>query len=476
MEFRDEGAGKHWKIVFALVLAELVSSFEASMIYAGLAEFYRLFGDPVAVGWLVTGYMLVATSAAAICSRLGDIYGRKRVLIVCLIIACGGSIISALSSELIWIIVGRSCQGIAGAILPLCYGMVREYMPRVSVSLNIGIVSATASGGAGVGLVAGGILVDNGAWYSIFIASAILAAVAALVVWWLIPPSREKNPGKIDWVGGLLFVPGLSLILYAIGLGKDHGWGSSEQLMPLCVGIVIGVGWFLYERRIVSPMVDLRLLLNRPIGLSVLVIMLLGLGTMNMPQVVMVMLQQPVATGPGLGISATLAGMLSFPGAVIGVIASPLCGWFAARKGSRGAMILATFAATVAWTGLALMHDTVVMVTVWMWLNSFALGAAMAAVPNLIVEAAPLNRTSEATGLAQIGRKIAMATGAQGMAVLLATSMVKTNGGAFPDQSAYQATYWTIAAICGLSLIVSMRLPVRKIEAEKSAPDRAAAA
>lgn len=471
MQLQAEGAARHhWKIVFALVLAELVSSFEASMIYAGLAQFYRIFGDPIAVGWLVTGYMLVATSAAAICARLGDIYGRKRVLVVCLIIACIGSIISALSNDLAWIIVGRSCQGIAGAILPLCYGMVREYLPRASIPFNIGIVSATASGGAGIGLVAGGMLVDYGSWHSIFVASAGLAAAAAVVVWWLIPPSRDTNPGKVDWIGGLLFVPGLSLVLYAVGVGEDHGWGSPEQMLPFAAGLGIGVAWFLYERRIDAPMVDLRLLLNRPIGLSVLVIMLLGLGTMNMPQVVMVMLQQPAATGAGLGISATLAGVLSAPGSFIGVIASPLCGWFAARRGSRGAMIMATACATIAWTGLALMRDSVPVVTAWMWLNSFALGAAMAAVPNLIVEAAPANRTSEATGLAQIARKIAMATGAQGVAILMASSMVKTGDGSFPDNSAYQATYWTIAVICGLALIISLRLPMWK-----KAPDQSAA-
>jgi len=454
---RKDRAG--WVIMAALILAELVSSFEASMIYAALTSFYRIYGDPIAIGWLVTGYMLVAMATAAICARLGDIYGRKRMLLFCLAMAMIGSLVSAATTDLGWIIAGRACQGFAGAILPLCYGMVREYFPSVRVAVNIGIVSATASGGAGLGLVTGGLLVDYGSWRAIFIASAALAITAMIAVWFLVPRSRQYTPSRIDWLGGILFVPGLCFLLYALGLGEDHGWGSMVQMSWFLVGITLLVAWVVHELRIENPMIDVRMIGDRQIGLTALIFILLALGTMNIGQIVMVMMQQPVETGIGLGVSATLAGALHAPGSIIGVIAGPLCGWYASRYGSRNAMILATISATLAWLGLTLAHGSLWAVTGWLFLNSFALGAAMSAAPNLIVEAAPAGRTSEATGLAQIARKIGMAVGAQLAAITLATSTIKVGQGVYPGPDAYLLTFIWVTAGCGLALLASFALP-----------------
>lgn len=448
-------------VMGALVLAEAVASFEASMIYAALASFYRVFGDPIAIGWLVTGYMLVATATAAICARLGDIYGRKRVLLICLALAGAGSLLSAATTSLPVIIAGRACQGFAGAILPLCYGMVREYLPPGRVALNIGIVSATASGGAGVGLVVGGLLVDFGSWRAIFIASAALALIAIAAVWLFVPRRMERSPARIDWLGGVLFVPGLCLLLYALGLGEEHGWGSPVQLAWLAGGLAFLATWVFHELRIEQPLIDVRMAANRQIGLTMLIFFLMALGTMNLGQIVMVMLQQPVSTGVGMGLSATFAGLLHSPASVVGTIASPLCGWYAGRKGSRNAMILATAAATIAWIGLAAAHGNVWIVFGWLLLNSFALGAAMAAAPNLIVEAAPAGRTSEATGLAQIARKIGMAVGAQLVAISMATSTVEAGGGVFPAAEAYLLTYGWVALACMAALLVAACLPRR---------------
>jgi hypothetical protein len=98
-------------------------------------------------------------------------------------------------------------------------------------------------------------------------------------------------------------------------------------------------------------------------------------------------------------------------------------------------------------------------VTGWLFLNSFALGAAMSAAPNLIVEAAPAGRTSEATGLAQIARKIGMAVGAQLAAITLATSTIKVGQGVYPGPDAYLLTFIWVTAGCGLALLASFALP-----------------
>ena len=462
-----------WAVMAALVLAELVSSFEGSMIYVALKHFYAIFDDAVGIGWLLTGFLLVASASAAIGGRLGDLFGRKRLLIIALALAMIGSIISAMSSSLFWIVVGRCCQGFAGPILPLCYGMIREYFPRTSVPTNIGIIAATASTGGGLGFIGGGLLVDHGSWRMIFVASAIVALLAIIAVTLIVPRSRDYATGRIDWIGGVMFVPGICLFLYGLGLSEEHGWGSAEQLWPMAIGCLVLVGWLVYELRTVDPLIDVRMMLDRQIGTTLLVMVLLAMGAMNVGQIVMVMLQQPVATGVGLGVSATLAGLLHSPASVVGALAGPVCGWYAGRNGGRGAMLLSTGIAALAWGGLAVAHHSVWLVTLWMLLSSFAMGAMMAAVPNLIVEAAPAGRTSEATGLAQIGRKIFMAVGAQLVAIAMASSTIKVEGGSFPDQRAYDLTFGVVALLCLLAFILSFRLPrrVRPVPAQAYSSD-----
>jgi MFS family permease len=447
-------------LMLALVSAEVVSTLESTMVYAALASFYKIFDNPVHVGWLLTGYMLVASASAAICGRLGDLFGRKRVLLIVLAIAAAGSLISAATSNLYWIIGGRALQGLAGAILPLCYGLVREHLPRESVPVSIGIIAATVAGGAGIGFILGGLLVDFGGWRYIFIVSAAVAILAALLVMALVPAGKSFNTGRVDWIGGLLFLPGVTFLLYAVGLIEDQGFGSPAVMLPLFAGCAILVGWMLYERSRPDPLIDIRLVRNPQIGLTLLIVSLLAAGAMNLGQIAMVMLQQPVSTGVGLGIGATLAGTLHAPASLVGVAAGPVSGWLAGRRGSRFSMIFSTAMVAIAWAGLLFAHGSPLLVAFWMFLNGLGMGSAFASIPNLIVEVAPSDRTSEATGLVQIIRKIMMAVGAQTIAVSLATSTIAVpEGGAFPDGDAFMLTYGWVAIVSVLAFLLSLALP-----------------
>jgi MFS family permease len=143
-----------------LMFAELTCAFETSMVVAGMGAWVRTSGEPVTAGWIVTGYMLVAASGAALCGRLGDLYGRKRVLIPVLACCATGSAVSAFGPTIGWIIAGRALQGASGAIIPLVYALVREHFPRRYVPSCIGAIVATAAAGAAIGLLAGGIISD----------------------------------------------------------------------------------------------------------------------------------------------------------------------------------------------------------------------------------------------------------------------------------------------------------------------------
>src|SRR5437762_12314819 len=189
-------AGPMKRILFALVLAEVVSATEATMIYGALRVLTRDLGDPVAVGWSITAFLLVAAGSAAVGARTGDQDGRRRALLVSLVLAGCGSVLSALSDGPFGVIAGRAIQGMAGAILPLCFGLVRQHMPAERVPFGVGVVAAAAFVSGGLGIVAGGVIVDHLSWAWIFIAGAGTAVVAWPAVRWLVPRGPPATRGE----------------------------------------------------------------------------------------------------------------------------------------------------------------------------------------------------------------------------------------------------------------------------------------
>jgi len=299
-------------IVTALIIAELTCSLESNMIYIAMSRLYQQYGDPARVGWVVTAFLLAAAATAAVGGRLGDIYGRRRVLLASLGTALTGSVISAVSPDLAWIIVGRTLQGASMAILPLCFGLVREHWPPRRVAFGVGLLGGTYAIGSGLGVTLGGYLIDHGNWQNIFVASGALAALALIGVLAVVPPSpRQPRTGKLDIVGGLLFVPAVTLIL--LGLSNLRQWREPSTGLSIVAGVVLLVLWARHELRHPDPLIDVRMLRNGQIARANLVITLTAFGPLMVNLVLFPLMQQPTWTLVGLGVAATVAGLIKIP-------------------------------------------------------------------------------------------------------------------------------------------------------------------
>ena len=255
-------------------------------------------------------------------------------------------------------------------------------------------------------------------------------------------------------------------MLLGLSFGKQWGWSSLNTIGLLLGGLVMLVVWVWHELKLSNPLLNVRLLANRQVALANLGFFLLALGAMNVAQMLTVLLQQPVWTGVGLGLSASVAGALKFPSAVIAVFAGAWGGVLAGRHGGRLTMLIATGTVALAWVLLVLDHSSVVMVVGMMLVSGFGMTIAFGAVANLVVEVSPRESTSEATGFLQVTRAIGMAIGSQVTAVLMASSTVSNASagpGRFPDAQAYNTTFVYVALVCLLSLLISWWLPRRAV-------------
>lgn len=453
-----------WKLLALLVTAEFTAAFETTMMFSSVGVFVKEFGSPVGVGWLITAYLMVAAAAAAICGRLGDLFGYRRMLLIMLTAATVGSVISATASSLPQVIAGRALQGFAGAILPLCYGVLRENLVAHRLAYANSIMGLSLTLAAASGLAAGGALSGQFGWQAIFVASGTMASLSFLVCWAFLPRSHARShSGPIDLLGGLLFVPGIFMFLIGLSYGKTWGWTNPQSTLPLLIGgLAVLVLWGWHELRTPNPLIDLRLCARKRVALANLANC--GAALAFQQHLLFLLIQQPASTGAGFGIDARISGLLALPGPLLGLALTPFIASAASRLGSRPVLIAGGLVLLV----VLLSQAAALLLDQWWWLAvTFTMLSVVsvclyASVPNIIIADVPANRTSEATGLMQVQRSVAQAVSAQIVAMLLVTSTVMdpvSGTGPFPSYSAYLLSIGVITMFGLLTLVGALLLP-----------------
>lgn len=450
-----------WAVVGALWMAEITGSFETAMILAASRSLLADFGDPVLIGWLISGYLLIGAAVAAVAGRLGDILGRRQVLLILLAVGAAGSLISAVAPNYEILLAGRLIQGLTGAILPLCIGLVRENLPPEKVSMGIGLMISGASAGTALGLVLGGWIVDNSSWHGVFFASALFCATSFVLIYALLPRSPRLPVGKIDWLSGILFAPGILALLFYISNGPKTGWFEPANIGALLLALALLTWWLRRSLTSDDPLIDIRLFRDRNISIANIITGLTAMSTLQITLVFSIMLQAPRWTLVGLGATATVAGLAKLPSNIGSLFAGPLSGWITYRGGGRMAMIVGGLLTVAGWTLAYFFHDTIVQVIVALCVISFGTTMFFAVGPTILAYAAPPERTSETTGVMTVVRQAFLGIGAQVVAVLLASDQVTSpeTGERYPTPAAFDTAILYIIALCILATLVALALP-----------------
>jgi MFS family permease len=456
-----------WALIGALWVGEMASAFESAMILAAIKDLVAEFGDAAKVGWLITGFLIVATVSAALVGRLGDIYGRRRCLILVLLIAALGSLISAVAPNYEILLFGRLLQGATGAVLPLSIGLVRENAPPDKIPATIGLMISGASVGSALGLVVGGLIVDYLSWPAIFYASICFCLMAAAATFLAIPRSPQHRPTEmIDWISGIAFAPGVALLLIYSGNGGKYGWTNPLMLLGLGLGIALIIWWLRQSLTSANPLISVRSFQDRRIAITALVSALAALGTMQILVVFSLLMQAPTWTGIGLGLTATMAGLMKMPSNLSSVFAGPLAGWITGRGGGRTALASGALIASLGWILAYFNSSTAWIVGAELVIISFGTAMLFAVAPTIIAQTAPPDRVSEVTGLIGVIRGMFMGIGAQIVTIILASDSVRQGGESYPSTAAFHTAILVIIALSLLAALIAFTLP------RSAAPER----
>ena len=422
-----------------LLTGALAYALSQTMIAPAIPEIQRdLQTTTTLVTFALTAFLLTASVSTPIVGRLGDMFGKERMLVLTLIVFATGSLVCALSHSIGLLIAGRAIQGVGGAIFPLSFGIIRDEFPREKVATGIGLISATFGIGGGAGLVISGLIVDNVAYEWIFWLGLIVAIAAVIATHLFVPESPVKSPARIDWLGAGLLSVSLASLLVAVSEGHSWGWTSASFLGLVATAVVFGVAWVWFEFRHPEPLVDMRMMRDRPVFTTNLTALLVGFGMFGSYILIPQFVEVPISSGFGFGASVTEAGLFMLPSALVMLVAGPISGVMGSRYGSKLPLLIGTVLAFASFTSLALWHDSHLSIYVGTALMGLGIGFAFAAMANLIVDAVDQSQTGVATGMNTIMRSIGGAIGGQVSASILAGHMTSSG---FPTETGYSVAF-----------------------------------
>ncbi len=444
-----------------LVLSALAYALSQTLVAPALPEIQRvLHTSTTLVTFVLTGYLLSASVATPIVGRLGDMFGKERMLVFTLVVFGVGSLVSALSHSIGVLIAGRAIQGVGGAVFPLAFGIIRDEFPPEKVATGIGLISATFGIGGGAGLVLSGVIVDHLDYEWIFWFGLISVIVAIVATHFFVPESPVKSPAKIDWGGAALMSGGLVALLFAVSEGNTWGWSDPRILGLFAAAVMLLVVWVAYERKVPQPLVDMQMMRIRAVLTTNLTALLVGFGMFGSFILIPKFVQTPASAGYGFGATVTEAGLFLAPSAAIMLFAGPIAGYLGTRFGSKLPLLLGTGVASFSFVFLAAFHDARWTIYVASVLLGLGIGFAFASMANLIVEAVEQRQTGVATGMNTIMRTIGGSLGGQIAASIVAGHISARTG--FPTESGFTAAFLLSAAGVGGAFLFALAIPGRR--------------
>jgi EmrB/QacA subfamily drug resistance transporter len=445
-----------------LTLAGAAFALQQTMVFPALPTFQEEFDASTAwATWVLTGFLVSAAVTTPILGRLGDQFGKERLLLVSLGLFLAGCLGAAFAWD-IWSLIGfRIFAGAGGALFPLSFAIIRDELPADKVKVGIGLLSAVWGVGGGFGIVLSGVIVDHFSWRLLFLLGSIPVALSIVLVHRYVPESPIRSPSRVDVPGALLLSGALLSLMVALTEGEQWGWGS-DRLVGLLVGsAVFAVAWVAVELRSTSPMVDIRMLTHRPVLLTNIATMISGFALFSCFVLVPSFVQTASEHGYGFDASATEAGLFLLPSSVAMLFAGPLAGMVGRRFGSKwplsGGMLIVSVAALL----FAIAHGDPWPVLAASALLGLGVGAAFAAMAALIADNVDPFEMGVASGMNTVVRVIGAVIGGQVAAALLTAQTIGSSP--IPAESAFTTTFALSAAAALVAAAVSVSIGTRPL-------------
>ncbi|WP_335932026.1 MFS transporter [Streptomyces sp. PTD5-9] len=436
--------------------------------------------DPSDATWVMTATLLAGAVSTPIMGRLGDLHGKRKMLLASLAVMVVGSLICGFTDDLVVMIAGRALQGFAMGAVPLGIGIMRDELPRERLGSAMALMSSSIGVGGGLALPSSALVAQHYDWHTLFFGAAGLGVLSMALTALVVPETALRAPGRFDLVGALGLSLGLVCLLLPVTKGSDWGWTSGATLGLVAAGLVVLVLWGLFELRSPAPLVDLRTTARREVLLTNLSSIMVGVAFYAVSLVLPQLLQLPTSTGYGLGQSMVAAGLCVAPLGLTMMLVAPLYARLSARRGPKVSLMAGMLVIAVGYgAGLGLMGSAWQTVIIAVVIGA-GIGLAYSSLPALIIGAVDPSETGAANGLNTLMRSIGTSVSSAVIGMVLANTSVRAGGATVPSMEGFRISFLiaTGAVAGGLALaafLPSRRDAARPVLLASSADDEATA-
>lgn len=411
--------------------------------------------------WLITITLVSGAVTIPAVTRLADMHGRRFMMILCLIVMGLGAVLSAVAWGFGPMLVGRALAGLGVPLIPIGIAVLRDAVPRGRVGTAVALMSATTGIGAAVGLPLAGILFESLGWRWIFIVTAFASLGLAVLVTVVVPSTRMGTGGRFDAAGALLLAIATGTVTVLIAEGGVWGWTSPMAVSMLVVGAAAFLVWAVVETRTAEPLVDLRVSSSRPVLLTNIVAVLVGVALLINLLLAMQQLQAPPETGYGLGLGVLEATLILLPSSLLMVGMAPVNGALLNRLGGRPVLLAGLVLMAFGYVCRVLLHADAMQILVAATVVSLGSGLAYAAMPMIIMQSVPEDMTAAANGLNALLRQIGTATSSAIVAGAIAADAFLVKAVGYPTWSTITGLDLLAVVVCGVGALLALFIPRR---------------
>ncbi len=459
------GPNRSGGILAVLATAGIVASLMQTLVVPLIGELPQLLHTTTSnATWIITVTLLVGAVTTPVAGRLGDLYGKRPILLASVVPLILGSVVCATATSIAPMIIGRGLQGMGVGIVPLGISALRDVLPPERVGSAIALISSSLGIGGALGLPISAAVVQYSNWRVLFWGSAVLAAVVGVLIYVVVPrtTAARSRSGRFDYLGAFGLGVGLVSLLLAISKGSTWGWTSGSILGLLAVTIAVLLAWGLWELRVTEPLVDLRVTARPQVLVTNAASILVGVAIYAQSLLLPQLLQLPTATGYGLGQSMLAMGLCMAPAGVMMMLISPVGAKLSAARGPKVTLIVGCLIIAAGYAlSMPLMGHTWGLLVVTVVVSS-GTGFAYGAMPALIMGGVPLSETAAANSFNTLMRSVGTSSAAAIIGAVLAQMSITVGGHSIPTENGFRVGLLIGCGVAAAAAVIALAIPARR--------------
>ncbi len=445
----------------------LVTMYGETMVLPAIPNFIKDFGITYNVSsWILSSYLIAGAVMTPIAGKLSDLYGKKKVLLTVMMIYSAGILGGGFANSFDTMILARIAQGIGISMFPIAFGIVRDIFPREKLAIAQGIFTSTFFGGAVVGLIIGARIISSYGWHATFFSVFPVAIILAVVMSKFIRIPKVENYEQshgIDIKGAITLSVSVILFLMGVSYLQEISHGNLDSIIFFAGAAASTLVFAIVEKKTAYPLVDLKVLANKILLPTNVILMIVGISTFMVYQTIPILIQSPKPLG--FGGDAISTANVQLPFMIISLIVSAASGFIVSKVGNFRLTALGTIVCTVGFFGLVTFHSTEFMISAALGIISVGLSFAFVGGFNIILVSSPQKVEGISLGMSVLLILVGQSLGPSvaGMFQQMYSQTIPNIPGVFPSALSYLQIFSTagILSLVSIGLVVVLKYKIK---------------